>query len=374
LINHGASVHAADWSRNQPLHCAAEFDAAELIPLFFGAGANLNAVRVDGMTPLLVAVSSGNKASVEALLRLRTRIIYEPSVRIFTGIDITLRDGMNRSALHWAVMSDRKSLVRRFLHPAEGIDIDGADLALCRPLQMAIMKDKKQSIVALLVAHGAKVTVNDINNVIESSNVERLKLLSVLLDEIPRRAMSEPLRRALMKRNLKATLMLLQFGAFLTDQQLMSLWENPFRVRGRQRQMQQQIHQQMQQQQQQQQQMQMQQMQMQQQQMQMQMPHPRHQRHLLHPLQAMWQHPMQLMPIQAVPPPMPARFQPPDLSDDEVVLGLLISNGAVVFSQGATEPESGNFIGLPAPTQPTAPLPMLETLMNSPVRRIRMRE
>ena len=116
LIANGAKI------RKSVLHvCANDFAVFPLIEL----RADVNALSVDGMTPLAVAVAADRQDVVSELLRAGAtrddQLIFKansPSVvydLVRYKADVNMKDSQGNSALHYAVLTNNKPLARALL-------------------------------------------------------------------------------------------------------------------------------------------------------------------------------------------------------------------------------------------------------------------
>jgi len=159
LLNHHASVYAADFEGHTALHwaSAASGDAVPVIERLIAAGARVNAQKSngDGMTPIMVAAQYGQIDAVRALLA--------------AGASISLKDSLGRSVLHWAcdgrtgTEANRASLVGLLL--SRGVPVDLRDSDGTTPLMLAADNDQVDAIDVLLRA-GANVRAEDGNGLL----------------------------------------------------------------------------------------------------------------------------------------------------------------------------------------------------------------
>ncbi|PQE20992.1 ankyrin repeat protein [Rutstroemia sp. NJR-2017a BBW] len=146
--NQGVST---GWS--SPLHIAAQkgHDRIVGVLLQHSTDTNINLPDSDGRTPLICATIGGHKDVVALLLA--------------DGALLSCVDHAHRSAIHWAIVHRRDSLLKHLLSHRPGGEqtavraaIDGYDLNGQTPLHLAIDDDFEDG-VRLLLDHGANMNL-----------------------------------------------------------------------------------------------------------------------------------------------------------------------------------------------------------------------
>jgi ankyrin repeat protein len=145
------------------------------VRLWLALGADPNAVG-EYDSPLASAVRSGNRATIETLVRGGADIAQPVDtgmgrhaihcadaatvpVLADLGADIDAPDCNGWTALHWAGLGDDLGLARALL--AAGADPNAKDMFGCTPLYQCTAGEKGLAWADLLVAHGADVNVRD---------------------------------------------------------------------------------------------------------------------------------------------------------------------------------------------------------------------
>ena len=172
FIEDGADVNAIKESGETPLHAALAEGHKEIAELLIARGADVNAKNASRRTPLHYAAKSGQKEVVELLIAKGA----DPNVRnywdrtpldnavaeghkevvellIENGADVNAKDERRRTPLHIAVAGGNKEIVELLI--AGGADINAKDNRGKTPLQVAKNKDHPK-IIELLRKHGAK--------------------------------------------------------------------------------------------------------------------------------------------------------------------------------------------------------------------------
>ena len=145
LIDQGAEVNLEDNSGYTALHFAATFSNNNYaLSCLIDSGANVNALRNDNRTPLMLACESGNL--VNCLLQ--------------KGANVDFQDNDGQTALYHAIGSECNCFENLSSLIKYGADVNTSDVLKCTPLMMAsLICDVKE--VTLLIEHGAKVDLQD---------------------------------------------------------------------------------------------------------------------------------------------------------------------------------------------------------------------
>ena len=155
LIAKGADVNAKRDDGETPLHQAASKGRKEIIELLITKGADVNAKSDDGWTPLHVAASSeGHKEIVELL--------------IDKGSDVSAKSDRGWTPLHYAAEGHRE--IAELLID-KGADVNAMSNIGKTPLYLAADSGYKE-IIELLIAKGADVNAktNDEKTLLDMAN------------------------------------------------------------------------------------------------------------------------------------------------------------------------------------------------------------
>jgi len=147
LLNNGSSVNLVDDSGRLPAHYAAEIGHDKLLRLLIEAGSDTLMADNDGKTMLHLAAEKGHEEVVAMLLNLEQG-----------DIDVDAVDSLERTALHYAVVSGNSNIVSRLL--IAGAYIDAADCSGLTPLHLAASK-AADIIVAELLKSNPGVNLQD---------------------------------------------------------------------------------------------------------------------------------------------------------------------------------------------------------------------
>ncbi|MDO5465348.1 MAG: ankyrin repeat domain-containing protein, partial [Akkermansia sp.] len=115
----------------------------ELLALLITAGADVNAINNDGMTPLCNAAYYGRVECVRLLLAA-------------SGIDVNKSPGNGKSPLYWAAYKDSTECVSLLL-AAPGIEVNKVDDSGNAPLHMAAFYGHVDCVRLLLAAPGIEI-------------------------------------------------------------------------------------------------------------------------------------------------------------------------------------------------------------------------
>jgi ankyrin repeat protein len=170
-----------DDDKATPLHYAARHKNLELITLLERAGADLNALDVDGIPPLGEAIQSSNSEVAKALVKAGAKVdIHDYSALVHAakveqhemvvfllqnGARINAQPGGQETALHYAVLSNGVQTVSVLVKAGANVAIKREDGRT--PLHVAVMGHDKdlprREIITLLLKAGAKADTIDFN-------------------------------------------------------------------------------------------------------------------------------------------------------------------------------------------------------------------
>ncbi len=147
LIAHGADVNAVQVGEVTPLMVAAEQGRIDDMNILIGSGANVNAVDYNGNTALGYAVLHNNEKAIDIL--------------ITNGIDVSQYGrlyGQPTSALHKATTKENHYLVERLIHHGASVNVKDSDGIT--PLHFAAALGNTD-ILNTLIEHGANIEANE---------------------------------------------------------------------------------------------------------------------------------------------------------------------------------------------------------------------
>ena len=186
LIEAGADVNARDQDDWTPLHWATHLDesADALITVLIAAGANPHTAGQLGMTPLHWAASSGNPATIRALIQaaadpaakmdeliarltaLRAAVgggtEQTAGIHIGANPDLEAGDEYGKTPLHYATEPVRHDAIRTLIEL--GADVDARDNGGGTPLHEAAGRWDNPAACAALIELGAEVDARDKQN------------------------------------------------------------------------------------------------------------------------------------------------------------------------------------------------------------------
>ncbi len=142
-IAKGADFNKADQYGYTPLKRAIEGHHPEAAIAIIESGkADLNAKDREGRTPLIVAVSMGEKQIAETL--------------VAKGADVKAKDTYDRTALHAAILLGQQDLATLLIE--KGVDVNATDKTGQTPLTLAMQRNQPE-LADLLRKKGAKEPV-----------------------------------------------------------------------------------------------------------------------------------------------------------------------------------------------------------------------
>ncbi|KAL4094820.1 hypothetical protein PRIC1_010473 [Phytophthora ramorum] len=147
LLTDGTNINAMNEVGITPLRLALDSGNTEIAAVLLEHGADMTAGKQYGSSMLHVAVRSGNKEMVQLLLKY--------------GADLSATDGNGSSTLHIAVRSENVEMVKLLL--AENADITAKEEDGSTVLHVAVSSGKSK-MLKLLLDHGAALEARDENN------------------------------------------------------------------------------------------------------------------------------------------------------------------------------------------------------------------
>ncbi|KAL4168779.1 hypothetical protein KRP22_012171 [Phytophthora ramorum] len=147
LLNDGTNINAMNEVGITPLRLALDSGNTEMAAVLLEHGADMTAGKQYGSSMLHVAVRNGNEEMVQLLLD--------------RGADLSATDGNGSSTLHIAVRSENVEMVQLLL--AENADITAKEEDGSTVLHIAVSSGNSK-MIKLLLDHGAALEARDENN------------------------------------------------------------------------------------------------------------------------------------------------------------------------------------------------------------------
>ncbi|MHC4680639.1 MAG: ankyrin repeat domain-containing protein [Planctomycetota bacterium] len=158
----------ADWYDWTPLHFAAEAGQVDIVGYLIAAGVDVDAENISGETPLQFAADKGHKEVVELLIENGAYVsLYVAAhlgdlakVKSFIedGADVDAKKGGGGTPLHAALAEGHKEITELLI--AKGANVNARNLSRRTPLHYAARSGQKD-VVELLIAKGADPNVRN---------------------------------------------------------------------------------------------------------------------------------------------------------------------------------------------------------------------
>ena len=142
LIANGANVNAKRDDGETPLHQAADNGHKEVVELLIAKGADVSAKTDNRVTPLHSAADGGQKEIVELL--------------IAKGADVNAKRDDGETPLHQAASKGRKEIIELLI--TKGADVNAKSDDGWTPLHVAASSEGHKEIVELLIDKGSDVS------------------------------------------------------------------------------------------------------------------------------------------------------------------------------------------------------------------------
>jgi ankyrin repeat protein len=156
LLDAGANVnepirsneqHSSEWG-NTPLHLAARDGRDDIVRLLLSRGANFNAQNDRGITPLHLAAAA-RESTAQLLLD--------------AGARVDLADERGQTALHWAATDAQPTMIALLV--ARGAKVNARDRDGRTPLYLAAAEEGHSSAIVELLRRGADANASDMMHV-----------------------------------------------------------------------------------------------------------------------------------------------------------------------------------------------------------------
>ena len=225
LIEKGADINVKDETGNTPLYTAAWEGYANVVGLLIEKGADINARNEDDSTPLHSAAWGGR---MQFISLLENHEIPPPKVveyktivdlLIKKGADIDAKRGPGETPLHSAAEVGNAGTVELLLE--KGADINTKDKTGQTPLHTAIIKEADPDAIKLLIKKGADINTKKPNGetlLHSAAEVRNAGIVELLLEKgvdinAKDRNGRTPLHIAIYKGYTKVVRLLLEKGA-----------------------------------------------------------------------------------------------------------------------------------------------------------------
>ncbi len=165
LLDHGADVGLENQRSRTPLHFAAEGGNYQIISMLIEAGADVNCTDKNGVTPLMLLAEHGRADAALKLLKC-------------PGIDISVEDHNNRTAIDYATASGQARLVQALSAAGE----EHTDSFGNTTLHHACWNNQGEVVKALLEKDSAQI--NKLNNDGETPLLTAVRQSNLMIAEL----------------------------------------------------------------------------------------------------------------------------------------------------------------------------------------------
>ena len=144
MIDAGADVHAKTNTDLTPLHLAALYGNAEMIPVLVKVGADVNTKDNNGFTPLHGAAEEGQAEVIPVLVQ--------------AGADVNEKTNDGFTPLHIAAANGKAEVIPVLVKVGADVNAKGSDGVT--PLHLAAISGKAE-VISVLIKHGAYIQATD---------------------------------------------------------------------------------------------------------------------------------------------------------------------------------------------------------------------